>query len=307
MAFSPFRHVGLKALALGLAVLLWMAVAGDETVERGLRVPLELQQFPVGLELQAEPPSLVDVRVRGSSDTLSRTAPGEIVAVLDLHAARPGRRLFQLTPEHVRTPFGVEVVQVTPASIAMVFEPVATRKLPIVPALEGDPEPGYVVGAVTVDPPTVEVIGPEGAVQQATEAVTEPVSIAGASAAVTESVTVGFLDSALRLKTPRPATVSVEIRPGPRERTLRNRPVHLRNVGPTLTAQAIPPAVDVVVRGSREGLNRMDVEEVIAFVDLAGLGVGEYTLIVHVTDFANAGVAHIEPSAIQVRVTSAKD
>jgi len=307
MAFSPFRHVGLKALALGLAVLLWMAVAGDETVERGLRVPLELQQFPVGLELQAEPPSLVDVRVRGSSDTLSRAVPGEIVAVLDLHAARPGRRLFQLTPEHVRTPFGVEVVQVTPASIAMVFEPVATRRLPIVPAVEGDPEPGYVVGAVTVDPPTVEVIGPEGAVQQATEAVTEPVSIAGASTAVTESVTVGFLDSALRLKTPRPATVSVEIRPGPRERTLRNRPVHLRNVGPTLTAQAIPPAVDVVVRGSREGLNRMDVEEVIAFVDLAGLGVGEYTLIVHVTDFANAGVAHIEPSAIQVRVTSAKD
>lgn len=307
MTFSPFRHVGLKALSLGLAVLLWMAVAGDETVERGLRVPLELQQFPSGLELQAEPPSLVDVRVRGSSDTLSRTAPGEIVAVLDLHAARPGRRLFQLTPEHVRTPFGVEVVQVTPASIAMVFEPVATRRLPIAPAIEGDPEPGYVVGAVTVDPPTVEVVGPEGAVQQATEAVTEPVSIAGASARISESVTVGFLDSALRLKTPRPATVSVEIRPGPRERTLRSRPVHLRNVGATLRAQAIPPAVDVVVRGSREGLNRMEVDDVIAFVDLAGLGVGEYTLIVHVTDFANAGVSHIEPSAIQVRVTSAQN
>jgi hypothetical protein len=71
-AIWPFRHLGLKALSLGIAVLLWMVIAGDQTVERGLRVPLELQQFPPGLELQAEPPALVDVRVRGSSDTLSR-------------------------------------------------------------------------------------------------------------------------------------------------------------------------------------------------------------------------------------------
>ena len=35
-------------------------------VERGLRVPLELQQS-AGLEIQGEAPSTVDVRVRGTS------------------------------------------------------------------------------------------------------------------------------------------------------------------------------------------------------------------------------------------------
>ena len=34
----PFRHFGLKVLSLGLAVLLWTVIAGEETVERGLRV-----------------------------------------------------------------------------------------------------------------------------------------------------------------------------------------------------------------------------------------------------------------------------
>ena len=48
----PFGHFGLKAVSVGLAIALWIAVAGEETVERGLRVPLELQQFPPGLELQ---------------------------------------------------------------------------------------------------------------------------------------------------------------------------------------------------------------------------------------------------------------
>src|SRR5437660_7890914 len=103
-ALWPFRHFGLKVLSLGLAILLWMAVAGEETVERGLRVPLELQQVPAGLELTGEVPTAVDVRVRGASGALSRVAAGEVVAVLDLRSARAGQRLFPLTPEQVRAP-----------------------------------------------------------------------------------------------------------------------------------------------------------------------------------------------------------
>ncbi|MGE3707126.1 MAG: YbbR-like domain-containing protein, partial [Vicinamibacterales bacterium] len=147
----PFGHLGLKAASVGLAVALWMAVAGESTVERGLRVPLELQQFPEGLELQGEPPALVDVRVRGTSGVLARVGPGEIVAVLDLHGARPGRRLFQLTPEQVNVPFGVEVIQVAPASVVLEFERTMTRRLRIVPSVEGEPAPGYIVGEVIAE------------------------------------------------------------------------------------------------------------------------------------------------------------
>ena len=51
-----------------------------------------------GLELQGETPSTVDVRVRGASGDLSRLSPGDLVAVVDLHGARAGQRLFHLTP-----------------------------------------------------------------------------------------------------------------------------------------------------------------------------------------------------------------
>jgi len=121
-AMWPFQHLGLKALSLALAVILWMMVAGEETVDRGLRVPLEMQQFPAGLQIRGETPSTVDVRVRGTSGLLSRLAPGDVVAVLDVGDAKAGRRQFQLTPDRVRVPFGVEVVQVTPETVAMDFE-----------------------------------------------------------------------------------------------------------------------------------------------------------------------------------------
>jgi len=302
----PFRHLGLKFLSVGLAVLLWMVVSGEETVERGLRVPLELQQLPAGLELGGDVTTTVDVRVRGSSGTLSRVSAGEVVAVLDLRTARPGRRLFPLTPEQVRVPFGVEVVHVMPSAIAMAFEASASRQVPVVPAVDGRPAPGYVVGAMTAEPASVEVVGPESAVKRASEAMTEPVSVTGARDKVRESVVVGVLDPALRLKNPRPATVTVQILPAPLERTVHSRPVHLRNLAANLLAEATPTIVDVTLRGSRETLTRFDADEVVAYIDLSGLGAGDYMLTAHADASQDAGVVRIDPSSVKVRITSGK-
>jgi YbbR domain-containing protein len=115
---------------------------------------------------------------------------------------------------------------------------------------------------------------------------------------------VGFQDHLLRLKVPRSATVKVPILLGPVERTLQNRPVRLRNLGSNLLARAMPPTTDVVLRGSRQGLNRVDPESVTAFVDLAGLGAGEYTMGVRVNVPQDAGVARILPPSVQLQITS---
>jgi hypothetical protein len=306
-AWWPFRHLGLKFLSVAVAVLLWMVVAGEETVERGLRIPLELQQFPPGLELDGEPPSLVDARVRGASGTLGRLSVGDVVAVIDLRGAHVGRRLFPLTPDQVRVPFGVEIVQVTPPTVALVFEKSASKQVPVEPRLEGKPAAGFVVGRRTVDPATVEIIGPDSAVERATEALTEPVSVSGARELVRETVKVGMVDSALRLKTSRAAVVEVEIVPAPVERTVHNVPVHLKNLAPNLNAEANPTMVDVSVRGSREGLSRLRGDDVSAYVDLAGLGAGPYTLPVRADALGEAGTTAIDPTVVQVKITNGKD
>ena len=273
-AIWPFRHIGLKLVSVAIAVLLWMVIAGEETVERGLRVPLELQQFPPGLELLGDVPTTADVRVRGVSGTLSRISPGDIVAVLDLRGARAGERLFHLTPEQVRAPFGVEVVQVTPPTVAVAFEKAASRIVPIKPATEGRPAAGYMVGKTTADPPTVEVEGPESAVHRVTDALTEPVSVAGAVRTVQETVTVGTLDPAVRVKTQRTVQVTVQIVPAPLEQTVRDRPVHVRKLGANLMATVVPTEVDVTLRGSREALARIRPDETTAYVDLTDMVAG---------------------------------
>jgi hypothetical protein len=302
----PFRHLGLKLLALAMALILWMVVSGEETVERGLRVPLELQQVPAGLELTGDIPTTVDLRVRGPSGMLGRLGAGDVVAVLDLRGAAEGRRLFPLTMEQVRVPFGVEVVQVSPSAIAMGFEQSATRAVPVAPAVDGHPAPGYIVGARKADPAQVDVVGPATAVKNVAEVLTEPVSVSGAREAVTQTVALGVLDPSLRLKNTRAASVTVQIVPAPLERTIHGRPIHLRGLASTLEGQATQTVADVGVRANREALARLEPDNIVVFVDVAGLGPGIYSMTVRADLPPDVGTTHIEPSTVQVRISSGR-
>lgn len=215
MAYPGFRHIGFKLLSVALAALIWLLVSGEQIVERALRIPLEFTNLPAQIELVGNAPTVVDVRVRGSSGALNRVAAGELVAVLDLRTARPGQRLFHLTSADVRAPFGIDVVQVAPSNVSIAFEPSATRIVPVVPGVEGTPGDGYLVGTVTADPPMVKVVGPSSAVARLTEAMTEPVSVAGATGPVTESVIVGVADPSVRLQSPASAKVTVNVTRAP--------------------------------------------------------------------------------------------
>jgi len=270
MRYHPFRQLGLKVLAIALASLLWLTVAGEHVVERSLRVPLEFRNIPEALEIVGNTPDTVDVRLRGSSAMLSRLQAGEIVAVLDLSSARTGSRLFHIRNDEVRAPFGVEVSQVVPATLALELEKSARRNVPVAPVIDGDPAPGFVVGKYSADPATVEIIGPDSHVRQVAEATTEPVSVKDAKARVRDTVTVGIVDGSVRLVKAQSANVTVEIWPAPVERRMPDVPVRWRNLGSGLRAQLSPQLVHVTVRGSKDPLAALRGDSVQAFVDLVG-------------------------------------
>lgn len=213
MARFAIRYPVLKLVAIAVAALLWFLVSGQQEAQRTMRIPLEYANLPQDLEIRGETPMVADVRVRGSAAALGRVTPGELVAVLDLRSARPGRRLFHLGVKDVRSPFGLDVVQVAPSNVSITVEPSATRALAVLPDLEGEPAPGFRVGKVVTLPETVEVIGPASAVGSLTRVVTEPVSIAGATTRVRETVNAGVADPSVRLKAPQRITVDVEIVP----------------------------------------------------------------------------------------------
>jgi hypothetical protein len=302
MAIPLLRNIWLKFLSISIATLLWLVVAGDRVVERAMRVPVEFENLPPGLEIVGDPPDAVDVRLRGSSGTLGRLSPGEMAAVLDLRTARPGRRLFHLTPTSVKVPYGVEVVHVTPATVPIGFENSAVRVVQIRPSVEGRPAPGYEVRAVTSEPATVEVVGPESSLRGLDEAMTEPISIAGASRPIREVVNVGVADPDVRLRRPTTAEVTVQIVTGGSTRALDAVPVEIRNLDNGLRARVFPPVVSVVVRGTAQGIKEMTEEALSASVDASSLEVGEHDASVRVLAAQGFTVERVTPETVRVRI-----
>ena len=300
MAYIGFRHhLGLKVVSIALAALLWLAVAGEQTVERALRIPLEFTNLPAQLEVVGDAPAVVDVRVRGSSGALNRIAGGELVAVLDLRSARAGRRLFHLGGNDVRTPFGVDVVQVNPSTVSMAFEPSGSKIVPIVPTVEGDPADGFVVGTVTAQPSTVEVLGPVSVLARLTQAMTEPVTVTGATAPLTETVNIGVADSAARLRMPQTTRVGVGVGPAPVEWSVSAIAVKARNARGQV--QVLPARITAWVRGPREAITS-DGGMFDATVDVEGLKPGQFQLPVSIVAPARVGVVRLEPSEVKVRI-----
>jgi YbbR domain-containing protein len=293
------RHVSLKLVSIALAFLLWLVVSGEQVVERSFRIPLEFSNLPAQLEIVGDPPEVIDVRVRGSSGLLSRVGSADLSAVIDMQNVRTGRRLFTLTEAQIRMPTGLEVVQVNPSTVAVTLEPSVSKVVPIVPGVNGDPAPGFVVGTLATEPSTVELVGPASALDRVREAVTEPVLVAGAHENVVEDVTVGPPDTAVRLRVPTRAKVTVTIVQAPVEWVVADVPVRVR--GGASAVRFVPDRVTVQLRGPRE-LVTTKASDFEATIDIAGLGPGQVLVPVRVTAPERIGVVRVEPSEVRVRI-----
>jgi len=302
MAIRPFANLPLKVLSLLVAVVLWLAVSGQSQVERNIRVPLEYQNVPVGMEIVGDPPGSVDVRLRGSSGNLARVVQGDIVAALDLRNARQGTRIFNLHASEVRVPFGVQVVQVTPPTVSLEFEFSGQKVVPVSPVIEGEPESGFVVGRITTSPSTVQVLGPVGRLEALREATTEPVNVDGARASVLDRVTIGVEDTSVRLREPQVAVVNVEILPAPVQETLTGVQITPSNLERGLTARITPATVSVVVRGTRERIAGLGAGDLRAEVNLADLGRGRHVVTVVVPNREGVAVERVEPASVTVTI-----
>jgi YbbR domain-containing protein len=94
----------------------------------------------------------------------------------------------------------------------------------------------------------------------------------------------------------------VDVLPAPIEKQLHDVPVRARNLGNRLKAQIVPTTVKVTIRGARAPLAAVEVDAIQAFVDLAGLGTGQYNLRVQVDPAQDYGVTAIDPAVVSITI-----
>lgn len=211
-----FRNLGLKLLALAIALLAWFALSGqrrERISERSYRIPLSLVNVPPQTMVASPLPGGVEVRVRGPFTALRQLQPERLEAVIDLLNRRPGERVHRFAPEDINVPPEVEVLAISPGEVRVVLDRIAERLLPVVPALTGDTAAGVQVIDVTVEPRIALVVGPATSIEKMTGVSTEPVSLANRSA--TFSATTTALPNVPGVRVREGQVVHVTIRMGP--------------------------------------------------------------------------------------------
>ena len=137
------QNLPFKLVSLAIAVMLWMAVGRDSTIEIPMTVPLEFLHPPSNLEITSDYPFQAQVTLRGPAHMLQEVRPSQVHALLDLEGAKTGERTFDLSSAQVQVPHDVKVVQVVPAQFRINFDPRATRMVAVQPRVIGTLLSGY--------------------------------------------------------------------------------------------------------------------------------------------------------------------
>ena len=151
------QNLGLKIVALALAVAAWWFVAGESKVLVSFTIPLEIRNVPREMTITNKVERQVEVRLSGPSSLLSGMRPSEISASVDLAAGHAGRQYFTLDDRSVKVPPGVKLQRIYPSSIEVVLDRTERRKVAVAVRIGGGAAVRKRVAKVEIDPPSIEV------------------------------------------------------------------------------------------------------------------------------------------------------
>lgn len=168
--------------SLLVATLFWLSIVPHrgEQLEVTFQVPVEYAAAQ-DLSLVGERVDQARILVAGAADDLSRVDASLLRVRVDLSGVEAGRQLVPLTLGGVELPRGVRLVDIEPPSLALDLRSLVKRQLPIRAQLVGVPSPGFRVDQVEVQPPSLQVLVPEGSPDVPAEILTEPIRLKGVS------------------------------------------------------------------------------------------------------------------------------
>ena len=100
------RNLGLKMLAIVLALWIWSGAANAPELSATITIPVQYRSLPKDVEIASGFASTIMLEVRGPADQL-RAAAADTAAVLDFSSVRqPGERTFDIGSARINLPRG---------------------------------------------------------------------------------------------------------------------------------------------------------------------------------------------------------
>lgn len=295
------KHLGLKFLAIVMAVVLWFVAVGRESAEVGLKVPLEMINFPSNMIIANQVPDGISVRIRGSVALTRQVAGRKLRFSLNLAESREGPNNFTLRPEALDLPRGLEVTHLAPSVITVELERLTVKKVGLLPVIQGAPAAGYLIDEITLEPKEVDVRGPERLLSGLSRLRTEPVDVTNLIKSATIPTKLALTDVSLSLVEPVSIKAHLKIREKIVTRPFKRIPVEAVNAVNEFVLY--PKNVELLIRGPLNTMTELVTGKGLSVVlDLEGLTPGWHRRQVEVKAPENMAVLKVRPKTVRVKV-----
>jgi diadenylate cyclase len=206
-----------KLLALVAAFGIWLNVSNEPELATIVSVPVEYNNFPKDLEISSDIVEAIEVEARGPSGQLRSLHDSRIAAIVDFAGVKaPGERTFTLTTAELKLPRGIGLIRTIPAQLRFSFERRATRSVPVNVTYSGKIAAGFSVAGVDIQPPNLQIAGPESHVSRSGKLTSDPFDLTNVTADTEQTLSVYAAEPEVRiLSTPQ---VRVKIRVQQRKR-----------------------------------------------------------------------------------------
>jgi len=295
------QNLGIKIIALLLAIALYAHVVTERPVETVLYFPVVIDGLADTLALSEDPPRQVGAKLRATGKQLIRLRLENPPVRIDLGGVGVGTFHKTLAPADFKAAgeLDVEVLSpVDPASYSVHLERRGRRQIPVSVRVEGEPVRGFLVsGNVLVRPEAVTISGPEQWIALQEGIATVALDITGKR---TEIEAVLALEPPPPWATISPGSVLVRVPIEPvevGEASVRPSIVGLRGEG--FTAQLDPPDVRLHWSAPQSAASTATAQ-LRVFVDVERRGRGRYVLPVRVEGSGAEFVHTVEPESVAV-------
>lgn len=251
------ENKGLKTLSIVLACALFALSRQPISDIRISRVQLEVSGLKSGVVISNDAEQTVSVQLRGPRDIVRSLTSNQISVTANLADKEPGERVIQLRPEDVSRPDSVEVLQIEPSSIKMRLEQKVTRMVKVEPQFMGQLADWCEVYRVTADPPMVEIEGPQSRVKEVANVTTETINLDHRKGSFKIAVDAEAPQNLLRIKTPGPINLSVEV--GERRSTRLMTKIPVQSLDQVAGGRIFPKTVNVEVYGPHSTIEKLTV------------------------------------------------
>jgi YbbR domain-containing protein len=218
----------IKALSLLLAVSLWAWLQTEQVIDRPSRAQVSYD-LPEGLTpVDALARTLV-VTVRGPQGRVRALSNRSLSVKIDLTDEEMGKASIDFSEHPIEgLPAGLEVVQISPPGVELQLDKVMNRLVSVRAAVIGEPADGWKRRGVIVNPPTVEIRGPQSLVRNIAEVSTDIVDISGLRKTLEKKVPLAMDRRTVKPVDQGKVSVSITIDPIPATKAFAEIPVQLK-------------------------------------------------------------------------------